>query len=340
MSLIHIDSCGDAYTTDELPDRFLISGVSPIVEIEGGRNGSQGIKCSATTEYFERAIPSNTTLFAGIAVKIPSVTTTADIMLFGETAIDHVIIRVLATGAIQALRGATVLGTSAGTGLFLPGSFAYVEVKTIIHGSTGEVTIHIDGTEVLTLTSVNTQNGGTGVVTRVRYAGSTDTVTYDDLYILNDSGAAPQNTYLGDVRVDANLPDSDGATSDFPDLVPASPTDHYLKVNDSTPDGDVSYIASPDNADIDLFGFTPLVTIGGANIIYGVALNIYARKDNEGGRQVIGKARPVATNYNGSTGTLSGSYNYFTSLWDLNPETSLAWTDVLKDASEFGVEVG
>lgn len=338
MALVHIDNCGDVYSSSEIADRFTVSGSSPVVEVAGGRNGSSGIKCSATTEWFERVIPALDTYFSGIAVKVPNLTTPIEVMAFLELATRHVIIKILADGSVQALKDATVLGTSA-VGLIVPGSFAYIEAQAVIDDVAGVVVIQLDGTEILNLTSQDTQNGGVGTVDRIRYAGSTDVATYDDLYILDDTGSAPQNTFLGDVRVDASLPTSDGTTTDIADTLPATPTTHFDKVNEPLVDGDSSYVSTSVSGELDLYTFAAVPVVEGVITIFGVQLNMYAKKDNTGGRQLQAVARPVATNYNGDTNVLLSTYQYHTSIWDLDPETAAAWTLVTKDATEFGMRV-
>jgi len=196
-----------------------------------------------------------------------------------------------------------------------------------------------DGVQILNLTSQDTQNGGAGTIDTVRLQGSTDVIVFDDLYILNATGTAPQNTFLGDSRVDASTPLSDGTTTSIATVFPAAPATHFDKVDEIPPDGDSSYVSTSVSNELDLYNMTPLLSVEGATSIYGVQLNLYAKKDNEGGRQVLGKVRPTSTNFDGAVGTLITTYKYFFSLFDENPQTAADWTEAEKNAAQFGAEV-
>ncbi|MEE9367050.1 MAG: hypothetical protein V3W44_10210 [Dehalococcoidales bacterium] len=341
MSLVHIDSCGDAYSADELVDRFSsVSASVPAINGASGRNGTNGIECSTASQWFEVSVPDLDTYFSGIAFKPTNISTTTDLFTFKEDGVDHVIIRLLADGSISVVQGdATVLGTSS-AGLIIAGSFTYLEVQVVIDDTAGVVVVNKDGVEILNLTALDTNNGGTsGVIDVIRFQGSTDVVVFDDLYILNATGSAPQNTFLGDSRIDASFPSADGDLSNISEVFPTTPTTHFDKVDEVPPDGDTTYVTSATPNQQDLYALDSLFSVEGADAIYGVQLNLYAKKDNEGGRQVLGLTRPDATTFDGSTGTLTTAYQYFFSLFDQDPDTAVDWTEAGKNAAQFGVEV-
>lgn len=87
---------------------------------------------------------------------------------------------------------AAVLGTSS-TGLIPVNTWAYVELQARIHATAGTVVVRVNGSEVLNLSGVNTNNAtGDGLIDTVRLFPNSTGVTnvYDDLYLTVGSGAA------------------------------------------------------------------------------------------------------------------------------------------------------
>lgn len=87
----------------------------------------------------------------------------------------------------------------------------YVEVKFVIHDTAGSVEVRVDGTTVLNLTNQDTRNGTPTTANTLRFGPF---MYIDDLYILDTTGST-NNDFLGDVKVVAVLPDSDGTHTDF-----------------------------------------------------------------------------------------------------------------------------
>ena len=235
MAIRHMDTCGDGYSTSELSEQFdLISASSPTVGAGIGRNGTNGIQCATALQFFETSVPALNTYFCAQAIKCSTLTVVTDVVHIIEGAITHIFVRVLTNGAIEVFRGAVSLGVSANN-VITAGSFPYLEVKAVIHSTTGEVIVRIDEVEKLNITGANTRNGGTGVIDRIRWQGSTNIVTFDDILVNDNLGAAPQNTFPGDRWIEAVFATSDGASSQYEVVVPASPLTHFDKIDDATP---------------------------------------------------------------------------------------------------------
>jgi hypothetical protein len=111
---------------------------------------------------------------------------------------------------------------------------------------------------------------------------------------------------------------------------------NWQEVDEVTPpDGDTSYNYESSVGDIDTF-VTPGVSA--ASTVYGVQTNLYARKDNTGARQVSDIVRQGGTDYAGTTGTLSASYQFFSTLRNQDP-TNSNWTAANVNADEFGYKL-
>lgn len=138
------------------------------------------------------------------------------------TRIDHVRIHPSSSGALSGpmdVRNAvgTIVGTFNGA---LSSLWKYVEIKVKVHATLGTIEVRIDGVTVLNLTGQNTRNtatGSTGLINTVLINntsyGANISVFIDDMYILNEQGAAPFNDFLGDVTIQYLQPNGVGSNS-------------------------------------------------------------------------------------------------------------------------------
>lgn len=341
MSLVYVNSCGDHYATANVPQRWTsITGV-PTIAVGGGRRAGNAISLGSHVVEVEQTVPALATYVAGVAFRMPTLVTN-DLMTFKEGATEHVIIRITPTGAVEVLRGdLTQLGITA-AGIIFAGFYNYLEVLCTVDGAAGVVTVNLNNVQQLNLTSQDTDNGGAvPEINAIMFQGGNPSGTLiDDVYILDTTGAAPQNAIMGDTRVESLVPVADGAVLDFPVLEPVSPTTHFDKVNDLTPDDAVSFVGSEDAADVDTFDMETLSDPGGSSVIFGVQQLVYARKDKVTAKSVRTIARVGGTNYQGAINPLDTAFDYYRTMRQQNPDTGPAdWTESGVNAAEWGAEV-
>ena len=240
------------------------------------------------------------------------------------------------TGYLSITNGSTTLAT--GTHAVAPGQWTYIELGVHIHSSTGTATIHRNGVLECTATGVNTNPAGTGTADTIAL-GSHGTISgsngiyADDLYACDGNGSV-NNTFLGDVRVQALLPTSDGANHAW---TPSAGSTHYSLVDEVPPDGDTSYVASSTVGQVDEYGMTAIAIASGT--VFGVQTMLYARKDDAGTRTIAPVVREGGTDYVGATVALGTSYAYFSQLYEQDPATSAAWTIAGINGDQFGCKV-
>lgn len=158
-----------------------------------------GVQTTSGLTYTIAAPSRSDTITVGFAIKFPTMTVDNHIVaLYGDSgATMHVLLDFASGGSIYAWRGfnAAYLGNTI-AGLVTLGAWAYVEVQTKMHDTTGFVTIRVNGTTVLTLANVDTKNGGTGTVfDTVLMNGGINAAILDDLYISTGSGCAFQGDH-------------------------------------------------------------------------------------------------------------------------------------------------
>ncbi|HET7552204.1 MAG TPA: hypothetical protein VFK04_13010 [Gemmatimonadaceae bacterium] len=261
---------------------------------------------------------------------------------FRDAAVCHVYVEVdYATFVVTVKRGdGTVLGTSAPV-TSMTGEEFYLEAKVVVSDAAGSVEVRYYGTPVLSVSGVDTRNGGTATIDRVR-AGSiagTETVGFDDFYIdtqdfhaVASVGAVPgktprvidlDNVAAGDLTAWA----ATGAGGVNWDAVS----------DDATSDGDTSYVASSVVGNKDLYQLTNLPA-GVSNILAVVQWGI-ARKDDATGRQYALTVRSGATDSDSGAKNLTNSYAPSYRVLEVDPDTGAAWTAAAVNALQAGVKV-
>lgn len=238
---------------------------------------------------------------------------------------------------ITAARDTTVLGTSSGL-TFNTNQWYYLEVKVVLHDTTGSVVVKQNGTTILNLTNVDTKNAGTGsVIDAVRFRGrvtNTTTVLVDDLYLLNGAGSV-YNDFLGDITVETIRPNGNGNVSEW-DGSDGNSTDNYLLIDEATYDQS-DYVRSGTTNEKDLYAYGSLAAATGT--VKGVVAKAVMSKTASGAQSARQISRISSTNYNGGSETLTTTDSVKKQAWEQSPATSSDWTISEVNGAEFGVEV-
>jgi len=341
MTLRFVDSFDHYATADFLLKWDSINNATQLsINSAAGRRSTNGLRITAAQlRYLVKNLTAAQTWIVGFALNITlPVSTTTGILSFLESGTTHVDIRVLSDGSLRATRNGTTLGTSA-AGIIASGSFNYIEVKCTIDNSAGAVTIRVNGAAVLTLTSQDTQNGGTAVANQIRLGDPINDTgaarDYDDLYICDTAGSV-NNDFLGDVRVDAYLPSGNGNSSQLVGS-DSNSTDNYLLVDETAPDSDTTYVQSSTATNKDTYVFPNMSHTPSA--IHGVQINAIAKKDDAGTRSLATVVRSNGSDTDGTSQALSTSYLNYRQIHETDPDTAAAWIKAGFDAAEFGVKV-
>ncbi len=228
------------------------------------------------------------------------------------------------TGHLTLTDGAASL-IATGTTVVPYNTWFQVAVKIIV-GTSGHGTVQLNGGAEIASTL---GNFGTTNIGRVAFwqNGLGQTTFVDDVVILDGSGSAPLNDFLGDVRVETLYPLADGTHTDW---TPKTGTDHHAMVDEALIDGDGSYVYDATPGDKDSY---ILETFIGS--IYGAQLNVGARKGDASVRQIAPLVRQAGTDHAGTTYTLSSDYVFYSWLLDNDP-TGSPWLAATINADEFG----
>jgi hypothetical protein len=298
----------------------------------GGRfAGSAGRYNSARSGFSPFGGSTSSTLSHGFAFRAQGLTnfTIVNYMNGSVSGSTEVELRMTTTGAVQATRNGTVLGTSA-AGVIATSTWAYIEVEIVRHASAGVFNIYVNGTSVLALTAQNTGSADIDTLYLCHNGGSNNGLDYDldDMYVTDTS------TRIGESRVDTLRPSADTAQKDW---TPNSGANNYSRVGDTTYDGDTSYIGASTVGNKDLYDCTDLPVTPAS--VYAVQVSMAARKDDAATRQVRTNLKSGSATQNGTTQGMSATYQIFSDIYETDPNTSAAWTASAVNAAQVGVEV-
>lgn len=292
-------------------------------------SGSQS--CSLT-------IPAASTYVFGFALKVASGTTLWDQpwFQFRESATVHIDLRFDSSRRPYLTRNGTTLASSSGA--ITPDVWYYFEVKIVVHDSAGSVELRVNAVNVASASSVDTKNGGTGVIDTfgivVANSGAGQGFSFDDFYILNTSGSV-NNDFLGDTRIQAIFPSGNGNSSQL-DGSDGNTTDNYLLVDEAAPNSDTDYVESADVGDKDTYACGDVTPTSGA--VAGVFILPWVKKTDAGVRSVVSVARLSGTETDSADKVLSTSYQYLSDVRETKPGGG-AWSISDVNSAEFGVKV-
>jgi hypothetical protein len=310
-------------------------GWSGNVSMASGRFGGNAYN-GETTSRLKSLPASYATIIMGFAFKYRAVVDTPILVQFRDSGTAHVDLRyTVSTTTFSITRAGTSLGTYIKP--LTLNQWYYLEFKATISDTVGVVELKIDGVSVINLSSQDTRNGANATVNEIVLSnGAQFTVgDIDDIYVVDTSGGAPTNDYLGDIRVEALFPNGNGNTSNLTGS-DGNSTDNYLLVDEVTPNDDTDYVESSTVGDKDTYAFGNLTPTTGT--VYAVQPCLYAKKTDAGTRKIASIARLSGTEVDSADQTLGASYAYFTDIREAKPGGGV-WTITDVNNAEFGVKV-
>lgn len=226
----------------------------------------------------------------------------------------------------------TVLGTASGT--YTGDTWYYLEVRVKLGASTGEVEIKINGTGVLSLTSVNTATGSLTSYSNIGFhSSSAFTPHYDDLYVCDKTGAI-NNNFLGPVSAYTLMPTGAGSSTG---LTPVGAASNWQAVSEIAVDT-TTYVETNSTGSKDYYQFEDLPA--GISSVFGVLARTKCTTPDNGGRKVRLNMKNGANVISSTLRSLTmGSWLSDLFLSETAPDGS-AWTKAAVDGTEAGPEAG
>jgi len=221
-----------------------------------------------------------------------------------------------------------IAAAATGPGVVHSAEWYYVETKIVAHPTAGSIELRVNGVVQINATNLNTSVDSASNQIRTVTVAVCNVV--DDLYVL-DSASDVNNTFLGDVRIDAHFPNQDGFHKAW---TPSTGSDHWELVNETAPNT-TDYNSTLDLNAIDTLSCEHLKNAGAS--LKAVQLNVCVTKDITGPCVMTPLIRVDSTDYPNATTfpPSEGSYEYIHQPYNKQPDGT-NWNETDFNNSEFG----
>lgn len=246
----------------------------------------------------------------------------------------QIAIIIQSTGTISAMRGSTVLGTSAAP-VLTANSYQHVEAQILFSQTVGTIEVRVNGVTVLSLSGQDTCNTANTECSQVTFAGgvgSGGNCYLDDIYAYDNTGSY-NNSWIGDRRVLTLFPNANTATADWTAVGAAT---GYECIDEANPNDDTDYITATASGKISQFGLQN--TPAGVSAISGVVMVERSRKTEAGiGNTKVSIVSGASTTA-GADKPLTEIYTYRQDVFETDPATAAPFTPSGVDSLQFKVE--
>jgi hypothetical protein len=331
MSLLYFESFDAQY---ELGTLYRWTYNSNFFIVPSGRRGSNCLSVNNCYQYVHYNIGTNeSALVIGFAVYPTSGTAGTTFLRIYNTAIElQFVVDCTAAGRVRVKTAAdgSVLAQSA-DGAITFNIYQYFEIKFTCDG-TDTVQVRVDGVDVIASTSgLNLRQSGSGGAGGIQFTSLTlGTTHFDDLYILNQSGAQ-YNNFLGDVKVDAFLPTGDGNYQQFT----STRSTQYDAINDNGNTAITYYIEEDTVGQKDSFTITPT---GDLPTIHAISIRSISRNSDTGIAEGTPFIRVGGVDYDQTPFERGDTLEYDDAILTARPDTAGVWTKAILETIEFGFE--
>jgi hypothetical protein len=253
----------------------------------------------------------------------------------------QVSLRVTSTGTLQFYLGngtGTPIG-SASAALIVANTWYVIECTVTISATVGFVECKVNGTTVITTAA--TQNTKSTANTFVNAYGLNSAgagfAFFDDWYMLDGTGIAPFNAYLGPVQVRGDAASANSAIGGRNAWTPTNPTNVNHSNVANIPANAAQYDADSTPGDYDMFQFPGLPS----NTATVLAIDLWALLllDSAGARTVELNTYSNTTDSPTAAFTPGTTAAYANQVSTVDPHGPAAWTVATAGAAELGVKL-
>jgi hypothetical protein len=350
VALVFLDSF-DGYATAQLTQGrwnsvFAVNTAAPPFLSAGtGRYGTQSLRINYQASYpniiyLRKTLQAAQTWHVGWAFATASMHA-KDILALREGGTTQVDVAMREDGTLEVTRNGTVLGTtSTGATTITASTYFYLELRAVIHSSTGSVQLRVNGQTLLSVSGVNTQATSNAFASElqlgtsrvgVNWTGVPLPADYDDLYVLDGTGPAPHNALLGDCRVVCLVP----IGQELAEFTPSAGT-NWDAVNEIPPSS-TDYNEAQAVGSRDRFQYAALPALVNP-VLYGVQMSLYCTNPDTGPRMIAAHAISGTQEIDGVGQALPGAYNYLQDRFARDPQGAL-WTPASLAAGRFGYKI-
>ncbi len=339
----------DLYTTAFILDQFQDVIANTTIVAGEGRCGTQALRNTGANGGGPSigVTTSSAVGYSGVAYKPEAFQVTSTFEVRSSSGGILAFLRVVSDGSVEWWTGPnTTLGTFIGAtpaGLISVGHYQHIGYEWKFSNTVGYLRIWVNRT------AADDPDFDSGLIDTTNFftTGQWHQLAWfpkgyiDDVYWGDGAGDAPWNAFLGDCRVEAQVPltDAEGGGGSFQDWTPSTGTDHGALVDEIPPDNFSTYVSSATLGEQETFKFPPIAAIEGT--VYGHQYMPHMVKDNPGGRQVATLIDVSGVTENGSSyGVAQTTGKYYLQMFQANtPGGDIPWTVSTTNVAQGGVEI-
>ena len=288
---------------------------------------------NGSAPYFLVPAPS-ATVFFGVRFNINGQASGANFFLVDPTGYQypHVQVAINTGGQIIATNYST--GTQIGptyTATNIGNGWNYIEIGVVL-GTSGSVTVRLNGVQVLTGTG-NTLNNSAGMANTVGQIAMGGTQFYFSHIYVCDNTTSTNNSFLGEVRVIGSSVTANGVCG----FAPVGLANNYLNAAKNPPNPTVDYNSSNTVNTQDTFAISTVSSI--YTTVFGVNVKTIVYKTDSGTRKVAPVVVSSATQATGTNATIGTSPREISTVFATDPATGAAWTTAGVSAATVGYKI-
>lgn len=313
------------------------SGAKPAnIDTTVGRfvNGSLLLGGASFSGFLTKDISTQNEYIAGFAVLFPS-DCLFDVIF--ATAGGSKVAEITLTAPDIQLKNAAGSTVATAASSITAATWQFVEFRVKQSPTLGEIECRVNN---VTVASAINQNMGSTAISQIRIEAhaTSAVVNIDDLYVLDTTGSAPQNTFIGDSRITVLRPKANGNDNNF---TPTGASTNFEAVDDALQDGDATFVEAGQlgaKEDYNQFDFTDLGISPGT--IFSTQVVNCAKKTDAGALRYKDQMVIAGTVFSSTEVTANSSlYKMSTFLNDVDPSDSAAWTEAKIAAAGSGIEI-
>ena len=337
MALLFFDGFGhvdDGYELLKWDDWF--STLYVTYDTGYGKDSGWGMRIgSLASGYLAKNLPAQKAIIIiGTRIKFDSLSSSSSFLYFLDSTSVQVSVRAHTDGSVNVYRSTTTIIASSATGLISTGTWYYIEFKITFDNTTGTVDVKLDGTSIISATSLDTCATSNEYITSIQIRSNGNYVYFDDLYICDTTGSI-RNDFLGDVEIKTYYPNADGT---YTGLTPSTGSDHYALVDEPQLVGETDYNYGSAIGDKDTYDMT---TYSESGNVLGVQICAAVRNSSTGTMKVRTMCRSgtTPTDNEGADFAISQTMKGALTIYEQEPTDTVDWTAAKINAAEFGLKI-
>jgi hypothetical protein len=326
---------GPPIPTGILERKYAVTQSTATMQTKAGRYGGMSLYLGGSNNYlFPPALTTHDTMISGINWYCNSTRHISILTFYDGNTIGMEIRKQDNVSELQLFRNGTLIATTSGLGISVS-TWYNVQMKIKCHDTLGEYEVKVDGVTVLSDTGVDTKAGSNNYhdncVLRT-YAARVP--SFDDWYVCDGSGSI-NNDFLGVCKVVRIDPDGDD-TANWTTSTPSA--NHYDNVSGIVTDDDTSYLEETSADTTDLFDYED---VAGFSNILGIQICTDCKETDAQSYSVKTPIESGGNQYDDSAQVIaSPGYRTKVRVEEIDPDTSVKWTESGLNAAKFGIKVG